>query len=94
MGRLDVVKSFMENAATLNINLNVEASFNGMTPFHLACHTGRSDVVKLFLEKAAFLNIDLNVKALWTQHGKKEYFQKWQSSIFNLLKNYWTKTYK
>ena len=54
-----MVKKFMENATTLNIDLNAFNNY-GFTGFHCACEYGQVNVVRIFLENAAAFNIDLN----------------------------------
>ena len=64
-GHSDVVKIFMENAATLSIDLNAKDS-HGSPAFHQACREGHTDLVKIFMENACALGIDPNTP---DEHG-------------------------
>ena len=59
-GHSYVIKTILENAHSLNLDLNVKDCFS-LTGFHHACKNGHSDVVQIFMENAAALNNDLNI---------------------------------
>ena len=54
-----MVKIFMENSATLSIDLNAK-DIIGQTAFHSACASGRFNVAKIFIENSANLSFDFN----------------------------------
>ena len=66
VGYFDVVKIFMQYAATLRIDVNLKDK-SGFTAFHWACRNRHSDIVRIFMEYAATLSIDINPEDLTFQ---------------------------
>ena len=62
-----MVKSFIENAAALSIDLNIKNN-KGSTAFHQACLNGHSNVIKIFMDG----EYSISASALRIDHNRKD----------------------
>ena len=85
LGRINIVEMLIDKSVPLQLDLT--ATFSGLTGFYLACRGGHTNVVELLLDKSESVNFDLTAKDKRygeTGYQMAEFFK--TTEVINLIK--------
>ena len=80
-GRINIVEMLIEKSVPLELDLT--ATFSGLTGFYLACRGGHTNVVELLLDKSESVNFDLTAR---DSRGYTGFEKATSVDIINLIK--------
>ena len=84
LGRINIIEMLIDKSVPLQLDLT--ATFSGLTGFYLACRGGHTNVVELLLDKSESVNFDLTAKDTLGYTGFEKAEDLRNVDIINLIK--------